>query len=196
MTKQTFTIPEGCKAVTVEQVGNQIITTFEPVFKRGDVLMCYDEKTNNNIGRFIFIFKDIVPDNMCNGMCSYVHLSLNRLRLYYEDRLASNWDVLRHATPEEAQLLWSALAKNGKRWNPETMQVEPIKKERWRAEIEYRYWFVKNVCFEVSSTVDVKDHNDNERYNSGNYFQTEEQAQRAAGLLKAELDKFWEEELR
>lgn len=34
MTKQSFPIPEGCKAVAVEQVGNQIITTFEPQFKR------------------------------------------------------------------------------------------------------------------------------------------------------------------
>lgn len=29
MTKQTFTIPEGCKAVTVEQDGQNIITTFD-----------------------------------------------------------------------------------------------------------------------------------------------------------------------
>ena len=44
MTKQTFTIPEGCKAVTVEQVDNQIITTFEPEFKRGDV--CQHENSS------------------------------------------------------------------------------------------------------------------------------------------------------
>jgi hypothetical protein len=28
--KQEFEIPEGCKKVTIEQIGNQIITTFEP----------------------------------------------------------------------------------------------------------------------------------------------------------------------
>ena len=28
--KQTFNIPEGCKVVTVEQIGNQLITSFEP----------------------------------------------------------------------------------------------------------------------------------------------------------------------
>lgn len=28
--KQTFKIPEGCKVVTVEQIGNQLITSFEP----------------------------------------------------------------------------------------------------------------------------------------------------------------------
>ena len=28
--KQTFKIPDGCKEITIEQVGNQIVTTFEP----------------------------------------------------------------------------------------------------------------------------------------------------------------------
>lgn len=197
MTKQSFTIPEGCKAVTVEQVGNQIITTFEPEFKRGDVLICYDKTISADTGLFVFIFKDIVPDNMGNGMCAYVRLSTNRLRLDYEYMFASYWDVLRHATPEEAQLLWDALAKKGKRWNPETMQVEEIKKERWRAENDGIYYSV-----DISTTrlvyylEECGDAVDNRNYTSGNYFQTEEQAQRAADRLKAELDKFWEEELR
>jgi hypothetical protein len=28
--KQEFEVPEGCKKFTIEQIGNQIITTFEP----------------------------------------------------------------------------------------------------------------------------------------------------------------------
>ena len=36
--KHTFEIPEGCNRVTIEQQGRQIITTFEPEFKEGDVL--------------------------------------------------------------------------------------------------------------------------------------------------------------
>ena len=27
--KQTFKIPEGCKTVTIEQIDNKIVTTFE-----------------------------------------------------------------------------------------------------------------------------------------------------------------------
>ena len=101
MTKQTFTIPEGCKAVTVEQVGNQIITTFEPGFK----------------------------------------------------------------------------------------------KERWRAKQSKNYWMI-NSEFEIKKTSDTYGVFDTLQYYSGNYFQTEEQAQRASDLLKAELDKFWERELK
>lgn len=40
MNKQTFDIPENCKA-TVEQTGNQIVITFEPnkvEFKKGDFI--------------------------------------------------------------------------------------------------------------------------------------------------------------
>ena len=186
MTKQSFPIPEGCKAVTVEQVGNRIITTFEPVFKRGDVLI-----TKNKL---CFIFR---PTESDRAYYYFMHDIDEKLRdCFSESQYCGLLSDCRHATPEESQRLLDALARNGKRWNPETMQVEEIKKDRWRAEIEYRYWFVKNVCFEVSNTVDVKAHDDNERYNLGNYFQTEEQAKRAADRLKAELNKFWEEELR
>lgn len=103
MTKQSFPIPEGCKAVTVEQVGNQIITTFEPGFN----------------------------------------------------------------------------------------------KERWRAKNGGIYYSV-----DISSTrivyysEECSDKIDDRQYKIGNYFQTEEQAKRAAARLKSELNKFWEEELR
>ena len=198
MNKQTFPIPEGCKAVTVEQVGNQIITTFEPEFKRGDVLICYDETRNNNANRFVFIFKDIVPDNMGNGMCSYVCLSLNTLKLDYEDRFASDWDVLRHATPEEAQLLWDVLAKEGKRWNPETMKVEEIKKEIPRAKVGSVYYSVDlgNIIKPFYYSEEVNDEIDKRNHETGNYFITEEQAQRAADKIKQALAEFWKEELK
>lgn len=40
MEKQTFEIPKGCSKVTVEQIGNQVVTTFEleNEFKRGDII--------------------------------------------------------------------------------------------------------------------------------------------------------------
>jgi hypothetical protein len=42
--KQEFEIPEGCKKVTIEQIGNQIITTFEPKgrkrVRRGEKYWC------------------------------------------------------------------------------------------------------------------------------------------------------------
>jgi hypothetical protein len=44
--KQEFEIPEGCKKFTIEQIGNQIITTFEPNKKNrveiGEDYWCMD----------------------------------------------------------------------------------------------------------------------------------------------------------
>lgn len=183
MNKQSFSIPEGCKAVTVEQVGSQIITTFEPEFKRGDVLitkkthstydsiLVYDSHDGASIIPIVGIYGGVV---IFGGVCAAKY---------------------RHATPEEAQRLWDALAKEGKRWNPETMQVEEIKKERWRAKQSKNYWMI-NSEFEIKNTNDTYGVFDTLQYYSGNYFQTKEQAQHASDLLKAELDKFWERELK
>ena len=123
MNKQTFQIPDGCKAVTVEQVGNQIITTFEPEFKRGDVLINDD--------------KDIFVLDKIDGDYAYeiVGFFKSRLLTFGNDEFFAFIHRCRHATTEEAQRLWDALAKEGKRWNPETMEVEEIEKKLWRAEI-------------------------------------------------------------
>lgn len=185
MTKQTFTIPEGCKAVTVEQVDNQIITTFEPEFKRGDVLI--------SKGGGICVLDEITNKNQAVEIIGLIGNKItHQSKPYYFD----NTQRLRLATPEEARPLWDALAKEGKRWNPETMKVDEIKKERWRAKNDGIYYSV-----DISTTrlvyylEECGDAVDNRNYTSGNYFQTEEQAKRAADRLKAELDKFWEEEL-
>ena len=184
MNKQTFQIPDGCKAVIMEQVGNQIITTFEPVFKRGDVLI-------TEMGT-ICIFKDVFDDGKVE---SFAGMNADE-RLFKDNKppMFAGWlRNYRHATPEEAQRLWDALAKEGKRWNPETMEVEPIKKERWRAEEGNSYYCLNSILF-----VTNPDHLyefDDIRYSIGNYFQTEEQAQRAADLLQKSLAEFWEEEL-
>lgn len=186
MTKQSFPIPEGCKAVTVEQIGNQIITTFEPSqpkFKRGDVAISkmgsvcvVDEIT----GDYIYEIVGVTP----------------RLIITFRSRIHfAEVDGLRHATPDEAQRLWDALAKEGKRWNPETMEVEEIKKERWRAKSGEMYYTLTS-WFTAQLDVEDNEDGDNVRYTQGRYFQTEAQAQRAADRLKAELDKFWEEEVR
>lgn len=186
MTKQSFPIPEGCKAVTVEQVGNQIITTFEPEFKRGDILV-----TKNNI---CFIFR---PTETDKAYFYFMHdLDKDLRNSFSESQYCGLFSNCRHATPEEAQRLWDALAKEGKRWNPETMQVEEIKKERWRAKNGGIYYSVDmSSSRSVYYSEECSDKIDDRQYKNGNYFQTEEQAQRAVYRLKAELDKFWEDEL-
>ena len=188
MTKQTFQIPEGCKTITVEQIGNQLVHTFdvEPKFKDGDVLI--DEQT----GWAIYVYRK--TDKPGNGYFYCLFDSLLGLRLD-DSKHYGYTSTARHATPEEAQRLWDALAKQGKRWNPETMEVEKIKKDRWRAkhgENYYCFYWGMNIAADTKDLLPI----DDERYETGNYFRTKEQAERAKPYLQKALDDFWKEELK
>ena len=113
-TSHTFDIPDGVKKVTVEQVGNRIVVEMVPEERRepkpGDVMI-------NKYGS-VYILKSIV------GKVTHKYFA----HLGKSGRLAIDMSCYagRPATPEEAQPLWDALKKAGKRWNPETMQVEEI----------------------------------------------------------------------
>ena len=61
--------------------------------------------------------------------------------------------------------------------------------KRWRAEKGGIYWFIDtDFSGKVRDLWDQHSHDENVRYNLGNYFKTEEEAQK----VKEELDKFWE----
>ena len=111
-TRHTFAVPDGVKKVTVEQVGNRIVVEMVPGKepKPGDVMI-------NKYGS-VYILKSIV------GKVTHKYFA----HLGKSGRLAIDMSCYagRPATPEEAQPLWDALKKAGKRWNPETMQVEEI----------------------------------------------------------------------
>src|SRR5690554_2295585 len=112
-TRHTFDIPDGVKKVTVEQVGNRIVVEMVPEDvepKPGDVMV-------NKWGS-VYIFKEFLN----YGKHGHFVLLGETGRL----SIGSMCTPGRPATPEEAQPLWDALKKAGKRWNPETMQVEGI----------------------------------------------------------------------
>ena len=111
-TRHTFDIPDGVKGVTVEKVGNRIVVEMVPEKgpKPGDVMI--------NIHGNVYIFKEVVGSDV--HKCYAWAGDGGRLAI------GSLCFCGRPATPEEAQPLWDALKKAGKRWNPETMQVEEI----------------------------------------------------------------------
>ena len=114
-TSHTFAIPDGVKKVTVEQVGNRIVVEMVPEERKepkpGDVMV-------NTYGS-VYIFKEAKYNGESHNYFAWLGSS---------GRLAYNNVALpgRPATPEEAQPLFDALKKAGKRWNAETMQVEEI----------------------------------------------------------------------
>jgi len=126
-TRHTFDIPDGVKKVTVKQVGNKIVLETVPDVKEpkpGDVMI-------NDFGS-VYIFKAFQQllnraKSVRDGGESHSYFAWLGDG-YQSGRLSINGvcEPGRHATPEEAQPLWDALKKAGKRWNPETMEVEEI----------------------------------------------------------------------
>lgn len=87
----------------------------------------------------------------------------------------------RYATPEEKSAFLKRLESEAHlRWNAETKKLEPI---RWRAERNGIYWFI-DPHGRANKTIDVRSNYDNDMYEIGNYFRTEEAAQKAANQIK------------
>ena len=131
-TRYTFVIPDGVKEITVEQEGNRIIVEMVPEAKGpkpGDVMV--------NKFESVYLFKGVVSHNRH----SYFAVVGRSGRTVYDSVTIPG----RPATPEEAQLLWDALKKAGKRWNPESMQVEDVP-ERERI-LEYLQGYVNNATW-------------------------------------------------
>ena len=109
------------KDATIEIIdGNIIITPKKQEFKDGDIvrtthfIAIYKKATGINLDFFDYIeFEDDFDDDDITGLRYNSSLSPKELRL---------------ATDEEKQKLFNVLKKDGKRWNPETKQIEDILK--------------------------------------------------------------------
>ena len=183
-----FKIPKGCESITFEQIGNTLVTTFdvESEFKIGDV--CVDE---NDVDPIIFIFggydgkypkryADVWGDG---SGCVIFPIA----RSYCEEM------DFRHATESEKQVIFDALAKIGKMWDAEKLEITNLKdtahKKRWRAKLGKYYWGIT----EDIEPIEYREDNDSfdyRNYKIGNYFQTQEIAQQACDLFLESLKEF------
>lgn len=81
----------------------------------------------------------------------------------------------RYATPEEIQELNNQLEAEGKRWNPDTMQIEKL---RWKPQYNETYYSISAYSIpHVFSTRWINDLIDRNCYESNNCFKTEEEAE-------------------
>ena len=164
-------IPDGCKA----EIKDGVITIEKEIkFKDGDILRGeYPEGV-------IVIFKEY---NDCTFKCYFCTEG-------YEN---SGWAPasFRLANEVEKIRLFKELKDKGLRWNAEEKKIENI---RWRAAHGETYFTINlYVGYSVESFVDYDEEDDNDFYNSFNYFKTEEDARKAAELVKETLKKFHEE---
>lgn len=129
-----------------------------------DMLYCYvtyfvgDDFKNNPT---LMIPSDYIGNKIANG-----HTSM--------------FDEIRPATEEEKKLLIEKLAEVGKRWNEEKKCLEDV---RWRAKKGKLYRWVSADGY-VKESTDEHGECDNCYYNSGNYFKTEEAAEKIAEQIR------------
>lgn len=88
----------------------------------------------------------------------------------------------RYATPEEIQELNDQLEAEGKRWNPDTMQIEKL---RWKPMYGDKYYCVNlaSLSFVVCHTW-TGDTVDYDYYNQNNCFKTKEEAEAKLEQIK------------
>lgn len=167
--KQTFNIPDGCKVVTIEQIGNQLITSFEPekyVPKVGDLV-----KITYDTGKVYFLEVTRVH---FRGQSPIVHsgeVVIGEDGKIFKAQVVSTFKSIEKLTPEEFQ---AEFEKLGYVYDFET---HTARKKRKRVNDGERYFF-SDSSFEVDDNIEDFDEIDNRFYENGNYFETKEECQK------------------
>ena len=168
--KKTFKIPDGCKEITIEKVGNQLVTTFEPELKEPLDGVVYFLPRNDKLGfiESISIFKN--GKRVVNWLPEVDND--NPEEFPYE---IDYFSLYRVATNSEKQMLFDYLSKQGKKWNAEKLCIENLK---WTPKFGEVYFSLGSV-FEENW---YNDHIDRYRLENNLIFRTEKE--RDAALLK------------
>lgn len=174
-------IPDGCKA----EIKDGVITIEKKKirFKNGDIL-AYVGCTDNT-STFIYKGEDE------NGSYKYYAGITIYNKLSISDDRVDRWGrkEVRPATEEEKQHFFDKLAEQNLRWNAEEKKLETIRR---RVENGNTY-YVLGWNMRTYELVEDKRVCDGGAFEIGNYFQTKEQAEKAAELVKATLKKFHED---
>ena len=94
-------------------------------FKDGDIVVV-DKNKERNLAKIIAIYND--GDKML-GFNSYAYLNVSLEKLNFCSEVLVCGRTPRLASEEENQQLFDALAKEGKRWNPDTKLFEDLPKK-------------------------------------------------------------------
>ena len=176
--KLKIQVPDGCSA-KIEQQDGFLVVVFEPKKwkpKDGDIYAL----PSGGIGIYNSHYElrhGTIPCYCC--LCAEGTLVI--IKPDESRGFGKFYEELRPATDDEKQRLFDALAKKKKRWNPETKQIEDL--PRWRAKEGEKYYFISD-CLNVDFNSEDSDEYDDSYYEAGNYFKTEEAAERAAEKIR------------
>lgn len=178
--KDTVRIPDGCTAIIEDgMVIFKKEESEEQEFKKGDVIV-------STINEILIVDVHSFENRILR---SFVNIKEDGTLFNSSYSLWNEHHVWRLATEEEKQKLFIKMKEQGLRWNAEEKRVEKI---RWRAEDRCRYFYIDS-CIKVGSGADFRYAEDEERWEVGNHFQTEEEAEEAAKILREALCKFHKE---
>lgn len=193
-----WTYREGCRYATpteksafLERLEREYHKSWNPekkclediyVPKFGDIVkVILDDINNNSYKRNYMIC--IYPNknfSETNRFFNPPFLSLNG-RLILNDTGGSKYcNSIILASESEKQELFDKLAEVGKRWNPETKQLEDI---RWRAKKREEYYTINGALDVVGEFAGACPYED-VLHERGNYFRTPEAAQKVADQIK------------
>lgn len=170
-----FSIPEGCKAVTVKVDGEKVTTEFAPEWKPQDG----DFLTDILLGTIVIY----AGTNDYGGIITYAG-SCGFLQEKHDIKRGCGFGLtkaFRPATEEEKQRLLDVLAKEGYRWNPDKKELEKL--PRWRA-LHGENYYVIGSTLTIDCQAEIGHSVDDRRYSVGNYFKTKEAANRVAVQIR------------
>ena len=151
----------------------------------GNVIFVEGEKYVPKIGDiFAYVFNTLKPTISIykNGIIDIVTLDTYNNKVFYNIEFCKDVNK-RLATEAEKQILFDALAKDGKVWNPETMEIEEL---RWKPKVGEKYYYFTS-WVRVSSCNCVNGSVDSDRFNAGNCFKTKSECQEKIEQIKAIL---------
>ena len=128
-------------------------------------------ETNTGCQHFIFPY--------CHMRDAVLHDIIGSWKL----ELGSNFLCIffRPATEEEKKMFHDALKEKGLRWNMEEKKVEKL--PRWRAEENNDYYYI-GIDAQVGNDTECGHISNEACYSVGNYFKTEEAAERVAEQIR------------
>lgn len=176
--KLKIQVPDGCSA-KIEQQDGFLVVVFEPKKwepKDGDIYAL----PSGGIGIYNSHYElrhGTIPCYCC--LCADGTLVI--IKPDESRGFGKFCEELRPATDDEKQRLFDALAKEKKRWNPKTKQIEDL--PRWRA-VHSESYYVIGSELNIDCQSEIGHVVDDNRYKAGNYFRTHEAASRAAEKIR------------
>ena len=177
-------LPEGVKITDIQSTLNENGTV-------ATITMCIKEEyvpKNGDFVRIVGNFQECIAiynvesDTWKKQSKLFFHALLGKTD---EKLVINDWAYSREvfpATTDEILKLEAALAKKGKRWNPDKKCIEDL--PRWRAEKKEEYYYISRNKLEVEASIDLYSLCDNDYYNAKNYFKTREAAEKVASQIR------------